>query len=570
MEFSSIPTALLTSSKAPAPIQVTRRRPESVFHPSVWGDHFLAYYSVDMEVDINMKQNHQQLKEKVRKQLVEAKGEYSQQLDLIDAIQRLGVAYHFKTEIDQGLHQIYQTYHQSGHKNVNNDEDLYITALSFRLLRQHGYRVSCDVFNKLKDNEGKFKESLIGDVRGLLSLYEATFLSVRQEDILDEAMEFTAARLNSALPNLSNNPIAAQVVHALDQPIHKGLTRLESRRYISFYDQDDSHNKVLLDFAKLDFNLLQKLHQRELSEITRWWKDLDVPGKLPFARDRVVELYFWMLGVYYEPQYILGIRILTKTVSLISLIDDIYDASNATIEELVLFNDAIQRWEVISALDHLPDHMKIVYQKILDTYNIIDDEMAKQGRSYGVEYAKFALKDLVGAYLLEAKWYHEGYVPSMDEHMALALLSCGYKTISTLSLIGMGELATKEAFDWVSSFPLIVHASSVVNRLMDDVAGHKFEQERGHLDSTIECYMKQYGATEEDAIMEFQKRVTNAWKDMNSECLRPTSVPMPILQRPLNLARVIYLLYKGGDNYTHSGTKLKRFVTLVLVDSVPT
>jgi hypothetical protein len=106
---------------------------------------------------------------------------------------------------------------------------------------------------------------LIGDVRGLLSLYEATHLRVHQEDILDEALEFTTTHLNSALPNLSNNSIAAQVVHALDQPIHLGLTRLESRHYISFYEKDDSHNKVILDFAKLDFNLLQKLHQRELS-----------------------------------------------------------------------------------------------------------------------------------------------------------------------------------------------------------------------------------------------------------------------------------------------------------------
>ncbi|XP_058220635.1 (-)-germacrene D synthase-like [Rhododendron vialii] len=569
MEFSSIPTALLTSSKAPAPVKVTRRRPESVFHPSVWGDHFLAYSSADMEVDINMKQNHQQLKENVRKQLVEAKGKYSQQLDLIDAIQRLGVAYHFETEIDQGLHQMYETYHQSGHKNINNDEDLYISALSFRLFRQQGYVVSCDVFNKLKDSEGKFKESLIGGVRGLLSLYEATFLSVHQEYILDEAMEFTATCLNSALPNLSNNPIAAQVVHALYQPIHKGMTRLESRRYISFYEKDDSHNKVLLDFAKLDFNLLQKLHQRELSEITRWWKDLDVPRKLPFARDRVVELYFWMLGVYYEPQYIFGVRILTKVLSLISLIDDTYDASNATIEELVLFNDAIQRWEV-STLDQLPDYMKLVYQTVLDTYNIIDDEMAKQGRSYGVKYAKSALKDLVGVYLTEAKWYHEGYVPSMDEHMPVTLLSCGHQAISTLSLIGMGELATKEAFDWMSSFPLIVHASSVVCRLVDDVLGHKFEQERGHVASSVECYMKQYGATEEEAIIEFQKRVQNAWKDMNSECLRPTSVPIPLLRPPLNLARAMYVLFKDGDHYTNSETMFKGFVTLVLVDPVPT
>ncbi|XP_058221511.1 germacrene C/D synthase-like [Rhododendron vialii] len=105
---------------------------------------------------------------------------------------------------------------------------------------------------------------------------------------------------------------------------------------------------------------------------------------------------------------------------------------------------------------------------------------------------------------------------------------------------------------------------------MDDMAGHKHEQERGHLASSIECYMKQFGATEEEAIVEFQKRVTNAWKDMNSECLHPTPIPMPLLLLPLNFARIIYVLFKGGDNYTHSGTKLKGFVTLVLVDSVPT
>ncbi|KAI8531145.1 hypothetical protein RHMOL_Rhmol11G0114600 [Rhododendron molle] len=91
-----------------------------------------------------MKRNHQQLKEKVRKQLVEAKGEPSQQLELIDAIQRLGVAYHFETKILKILHHIYETDRQSAQKNVNNDhEDLYTTALSFRLLRQQGYPVSC-------------------------------------------------------------------------------------------------------------------------------------------------------------------------------------------------------------------------------------------------------------------------------------------------------------------------------------------------------------------------------------------------------------------------------------------
>ncbi|KAE9458115.1 hypothetical protein C3L33_09981, partial [Rhododendron williamsianum] len=46
--------------------------------------------------------------------------------------------------------------------------------------------------------------------------------------------------------------------------------------------------------------------------------------------------------------------------------------------------------------------------------------------------SKFQLKDLVGVYLTEAKWCHEGYVPSMDEHMPIALLSRGHQAFTSL------------------------------------------------------------------------------------------------------------------------------------------
>ncbi|XP_077244296.1 (-)-5-epieremophilene synthase STPS3-like isoform X3 [Tasmannia lanceolata] len=56
-------------------------------------------------------------------------------MNLIDNLQRLGIAYHFEEEINDILDQF------STIKDDNNDEDLFLTSLQFRLLRQHGYPV---------------------------------------------------------------------------------------------------------------------------------------------------------------------------------------------------------------------------------------------------------------------------------------------------------------------------------------------------------------------------------------------------------------------------------------------
>ncbi|KAG5546353.1 hypothetical protein RHGRI_018510 [Rhododendron griersonianum] len=156
----------------------------------------------------------------------------------------------------------------------------------------------------------------------------------------------------------------------------------------------------------------------------------------------------------------------------------------------------------------------------------------------------------------------------MDEYMSVALNSSGYKMLATTSFVGMAELATKEAFEWVSSDPLIVQAAAVIARLMDDMVSHKVEQQRGDAPSAVECYMKQHGVTENEALVELQKLVTNAWKDINAACLHPVETPMPLLMRVLNLARAMDVLYKDEDNYTNPETKLKGYITSVIINPV--
>nr|WBW04340.1 terpene synthase [Ficus rumphii] len=509
------------------------------------------------------KQQVEELKEVVSREVFRAAHDSSKKLQLIDAIQRLCLSYHFEREIDEALQRMYDTHQYHVH-----DGNLFNVALCFRLLRQHGYNVSSDLFEKFKDESGKFKESLIGDISGMLAFYEASHLRFHGEDILEEALVFTTTHLMSVAGEKTDR-LSEQIRHALNRPLRKSLERLQARLYLSIYQNDASHNKALLELAKLDFNILQSLHKEELAEIIRWWKELDFTNKLPFIRDRIVELYVWILGVYFEPQYLLGRKILTKVIAMTSVIDDTYD-SYGTFEELQLFTQAIERWD-ISFKDQLPEYMQLIYQTLLKVYQEIEEEMEEEEK-YRVHYAKEAIKSVVRAYFDEVRWLEQGYTPSLEEYLQVALVSTGYFMLSTTSLVGIMEdnIITKDVFEWVFNHPNIVKASTIICRFMDDIVSHKFEQERGHVASSVECYTKQYGVSEQEVYGELNKKVVDAWKDINEELLvNPTAVPRSVLIRVLNLSRVIDLLYKDGDGYTHVGKVTKDSVVAMLIDSVP-
>ncbi|KAL3820288.1 hypothetical protein ACJIZ3_006193 [Penstemon smallii] len=184
------------------------------------------------------------------------------------------------------------------------------------------------------------------------------------------------------------------------------------------------------------------------------------------------------------------------------------------------------------------------------------------------------MKKLVRAYYEGAKWLYNNHIPTMDEYMKVAIPSSGYMMVATTSLVGMHMAMgdnlvkiNKYYFDWVSSEPLIVRATSTIARLMDDMAGYGFEQKK----SAVHCYMNQNNnSSKEETFDELKKQVSKAWKDINQECLDPMAVvSMPILMRIVNSALVIYLLYKDEDGYTNSNnSKIKDIIKSVLVEPV--
>jgi len=83
------------------------------------------------------------LKEDVRKTLVSSidHNNFFFKLNFIDSVQRLGISYHFEHEIDTFLCQIFDILTKDNNIIAHSD-NLYHTALLFRLLRQHGYHIS--------------------------------------------------------------------------------------------------------------------------------------------------------------------------------------------------------------------------------------------------------------------------------------------------------------------------------------------------------------------------------------------------------------------------------------------
>ncbi|KAJ6299007.1 hypothetical protein OIU76_020058 [Salix suchowensis] len=93
----------------------------------------------------------------------------------------------------------------------------------------------------------------------------------------------------------------------------------------------------------------------------------------------------------------------------------------------------------------------------------------------------------------------------------------------------------------------------------------KDEQTRAHVASSVECYMKEHGVSERKAVPELRKKIENAWKEINQECMKPAQVPPKLLARMLNIVRLVNVLYKDVDTFTNS-EHLKTFVTQLFID----
>ncbi|KAM3393696.1 hypothetical protein ACQJBY_014427 [Aegilops geniculata] len=183
-------------------------------------------------------------------------------MKLVDAIQRLGISHLFEIQICTALSDI--------HENELSISSLREVALRFRLLREHGLWVSPDVFKKFRGEDGTFNEYIRNDPKGLLCLYNAAYTLTQGEPELEDAISFARHHLESLASSLGS-PLAEQVKRALHVPLPRTYRRLEVLHYMPEYEREEGHSPILLELAKLEFNLLQAVHLKELKAISEYF-----------------------------------------------------------------------------------------------------------------------------------------------------------------------------------------------------------------------------------------------------------------------------------------------------------
>nr|BAG74774.1 limonene synthase [Citrus trifoliata] len=543
---------------------LTVDRRSANYQPPIWDHDFLQSLNSDY-TDETYRRRAEELKGKV-KTAIEDVTEPLDQLELIDNLQRLGLAYHFETEIRNILHNIY---------NNNKDyiwrkENLYATSLEFRLLRQHGYPVSQEVSTGFKEDKGVF---ICDDFMGILSLHEASYYSLEGESIMEEAWQFTSKHLKEMMI-ISNSKeedvfVAEQAKRALELPLHWKVPMLEARWFIHVYEKREDKNHLLLELAKLEFNVLQAIYQEELKDVSRWWKDIGLGEKLNFARDSLVASFVWSMGIVFEPQFAYCRRILTITFALISVIDDIYDVYG-TLDELELFADAVERWDINYALNHLPDYMKICFLALYNLVNEFTYYVLKQQDFDILRSIKNAWLRNIQAYLVEAKWYHGKYTPTLGEFLENGLVSIGGPMVTmTAYLSGTNPIIEKE-LEFLESNQDIIHWSFKILRLQDDLGTSSDEIQRGDVPKSIQCYMHETGASEEVAREHIKDMMRQMWKKVNAyRADKDSPLSQTTVEFILNVVRVSHFMYLHGDGHGAQNQETMDVVFTLLFQPIP-
>ncbi|XP_074298476.1 alpha-farnesene synthase-like [Silene latifolia] len=545
---------------------VAHERRSANYKPNIWSFDFVQSLRSQF-TDVVYKSWAEKLKEEFMHTLNEE--EELSMVHIVDIISKLGLSGVFTKFIKDALDFIASNMNMT---TAGSKDDMLKTALCFRLLRQHGYHVSQEVLVHFIDEMVPCKEEVGYDLTTkVLELFEASHLAMEGDEILMKAKHFSYQYLVDSRHHqyLNDDNLSQQVTHSLKGPCHWRVVWFDVVHQIHAYEKqvNNNTNKILVELAKLNFNITQSMLIEELKQLSRWWNDLGLIESINFSRDRLVESFLWTIGIAFEPQYALLRKCLTKVATFILVIDDLYDIYGS-LEELNCFTMAVERWDS-EELQQLPECIKICFEALRTTTAAITDEIQREKDCDDISiYLNTAWGDFCKGLLSEARWYNTNHIPSLEEYLRSAWITSSGPLLSLVTLLCTTDNESDSLKDKLLENQDLVYYISLIIRLSNDLGTSAAELERGDSPSSILCYMVEAKATEEMAKLHVKKIISDTWKKINKELLNASPKQQPRVNLIINIARVCQFIYREGDGFSVPNKDTRKQIKGLLIEPI--
>ncbi|KAL5978789.1 hypothetical protein ACLOJK_029906 [Asimina triloba] len=482
---------------------------------------------------------------------------------MVDNVEKLGIARHFRDEIRSGDEEIYL--------------DIYTRAMAFRLLRMNGYDISSDALFETAEEDAlsNFMGGHAKSMRTVLELCKASRILTSSNELgLEKLHSWSSQFLKQKLSDGAilmdglHKDISDEVDYELKFPHYSNLERLYHRRNIERYNPCDyqilktsysASKKTILDFAAEDFKLCQSVQRKELEHLERWVKENRL-DQLNFARQKLSYCYFSAAATLFSLDLSDARMAWAKNGVLTTVVDDFYDIGGSR-EELLNLIELVERWDGNTASDCCSKQVEIIFSVLYSTINEIGaNAFAYQGRNVTHHLVEIWLA-LIKSMMRETEWLLDKFEPTLDEYMTNSYVSfaLGPIVLPTLYLVGpkLPENVVRDP-EYHELFKLM----STCGRLLNDLQGFKREANEGKLNSVSLRMLHDHNITMEEATTEMTSLVDTNRRELLRMVLQTKGSIVPRACKDLfwNMCRVLHLFYMRNDGFTSP----KEMVTLYL------
>nr|AKP96362.1 ent-kaurene synthase [Grindelia hirsutula] len=501
-------------------------------------------------------------------------------LSMVDTLQKLGIAQHFRVEIQDVLDETYRCWVQ---KDEQIFTDVVTCALAFRVLRISGYEVSSDPLTEIT-KEGDYMnapedEEPFKDIYSALEVHRASQIMYQEELTLGERVlrssDFLIQRLSAeAVP--SN--IHKEVEHALKFPFNGCLERISARRNIEHYNIDNTRilkttyrssntgNQDYLRLAVEDFNACQSIYRREVESLERWVVENRL-NQLKFARQKTAYCYFSVAATLSSPELSDARISWAKNAILTTVVDDFFDVGGS-MDELANLIQCVEKWNVNVETDCCSETVRIVFLALKDAICWIGGAAFKwQGRDITSHVIQIWL-DLMKSMWREAIWTKDAYMPTINEYMENAYVSFALGPIVLPALYFIGPILSEETVQ-SSEYHYLFELMSTQGRLLNDIQSFKREFKEGKFNAVaLHMSREKSGIVQEEVVEEMKTLVETKRREMIKLVLeaKGSIVPRACKDAFWNMCNVVKLFYATDDGFT--GNAIHDIVKQVIYEPV--